>query len=227
MSRWIRITRLESPEISRLEKFNVRALPYAPNELPSSASELMPTRRDFLTSTLAVATLPVVAGGAVTDKQAVVRVIAESVCADSRSFADRFGVELQTAYVDPTKVLFDLEHDLGKGRVDLIFGLTRPSTQFLVEKIALPYGIEKIYEGQHQYTDGRLVHTLCGPKEPIDFLTPRLTRDPGIWARELAGAIGLLGESVENPRERKFEVASEIPSGSSRYLVSWLFRAVN
>lgn len=187
----------------------------------------MPTRRGFLTATLAVATLPVGAGGAITDKQAVVRIIAESVCADSGSFADRFGIELQTAHEDPTKALFDLDHDLGKGRVNLIFGLTRPSTQFLVEQIAVPYGIEKTYEGQHQYTDGRLVHTLCGSKQPIDFLTPRLTRDPGIWARELADAIGLLGESVEYPRERKFEVANEIPNNSSRYLVSWLLRVAN
>jgi hypothetical protein len=128
---------------------------------------------------------------------------------------------------DPTKILFDLKNELSHGGVDLIYGLTRPSTQFLVEQFAFPHGFGKTYEGQHRYMHGRLVHTLCGPDEPIDLLAPRLIRDPGIWARELADAIGFLGESVENPRERKFEVANEIPSGSSRYLVSWSFSALS
>jgi hypothetical protein len=210
----------------KLEKLNVPALPYVLREQPSTARELMPTRRGFLSSTLAVATLPAVASGTVLDKQPVVRVIAESICGDTNSFANRFGMHLQSLCSDPTKVLFDLENEISDGGVDLIYGLTRPSTQFLVEQIALPHRFEKTYEGQHQYMDGRLVHTLCGPEEPIDLLTQRLTIDPGIWACDLADAVGLLGASAGGSRERKFEVANEIPSASSRYLVSWLFKAL-
>ena len=51
-------------------------------------------------------------------------------------------------------MLFDLERELAGGEIDALFGLSRPSTQFLVRQMAAPYGYVTTFEGAHVIEHG-------------------------------------------------------------------------
>ena len=186
----------------------------------------MSTRRGFLVSTLAVATVPLVARAGSLGDAPIVRVITESICPDTLSFAARFGIQSNVVGGDPAEFLFDLERELRYKKVDLIYGLSRASTQFLVEQTAIPHRYRTCYAGQHRYVDQRLVHTLSGSCESIDIVTGRLQLNTKPWTVALADAVGVLGGSAALIDRSEFAVASKIPQDSSRHLVSWLLRPV-
>ncbi len=186
----------------------------------------MSTRRGFLASTLAVTTVPLVARAGVLSDAPMVRIITESTCADTLRFAARFGIHSSVVGGDPAEYLFDLERDLRDHKIDLVYGLSRASTQFLVEQTALPHGYQFGYQGQHRYIKQRLLHSLSGTRESIDIVAGRLEWHTRPWAVELADALGVLGSSVAPTQHSEVSAASVIPKDSSRHLVSWLLRPV-
>ena len=186
----------------------------------------MSTRRGFLISTLAVAAVPVVARSGMLGTAPVVRVITESICADTSSFAQRFGIGSCVSGGDPAEFLFDLERELSNNKLDFIFGLTRSSTQFLVEQIAIPHGYRLTYHGHHRYTDQQLIHTLNGSRKSIDVAAQRLKINTDSWASDLADTVEVLQSSDKLTQQYEFKTARELPSDSSRHLVSWLLKLV-
>jgi hypothetical protein len=186
----------------------------------------MTTRRGFLISTLALASTPVVARGATLGTAPVVRIITEAICADTRNFARHFGIHSGNGE-DSAECLFELERELIDNKLDRIFGLTRASTQFLVQQTAASYGYQTTYQGQHQYESEQLTHSLEGSRASIDIAAKRLTHHDGAWAAELADAMSVLGDSDALSEQRVFTLASDIPNDSSRHLVSWMLRSVS
>ena len=186
----------------------------------------MSTRRDFLISTFAVAAVPLIARAGALSKAPMVRVITESTCADTLNFAGRCGIHSYIVGRDPAEFLFELERDLRDKKIDLVYGLSRASTQFLVEQTANPYGYQTGYQGQHRYVDQHLVHTLSGSDKSIESVADRLELNARPWAVELADAVGVLAHSSAPTRRTTVSVPSRIPRDSSRHLVSWLLRSV-
>jgi len=184
----------------------------------------MSTRRDFLFSSLVVAAMPVLANGARVCGDTVARVITESGCADTRSFAQAFDANAMPSGADPADVLFHLDDELATGKVDVVYGLTRSSTRFLVEQTATPYGYRLVYHGEHCYTPEGLQHSLNAAPGLLPPLMERFRNNSGAWTGELAQAMRSLGESTGMTTTRKALVAATAPGDSPRHLVSWLLR---
>lgn len=184
----------------------------------------MSTRRGFLVSTLAAVSVPLAARASMLGQAPVVRVITESICTDTLSFARHFGIHSKTT-VDPAELLFDLEHEIKHSEVNLIFGLTRASTQFLIEQTAIPHGYQTTYRGEHRYAEEGLTHSLSGSRESIDILAERLSINSSPWTSALADTVGILDGSRAPAQHHELTLTSAIPHDSSRHLVSWLLRS--
>ncbi len=184
----------------------------------------MTTRRDFLFSVLATATLPRALGAVTLDPRDQVRVITETTCADVRAFGRHFSHSTRTPGIDPTDFLFSLERELAREGPAFVYGLTRESNRFLVEQCAGAYGYRRVYLGDHRYREGGLQHCLEGGATALDELKRGFAHSPKRWAEILSQALPLLSRPDSGTQRLDAFTASRRPVDSAGHLVSWLLR---
>ncbi|HCU90460.1 MAG TPA: hypothetical protein DGR97_10975 [Gammaproteobacteria bacterium] len=186
----------------------------------------MSTRRDFLASTLAFTTVSLAAGAGANEFAPKVRIVTEPVCSDTLHFARYFGVKRNHTSKDPGEFIFALEDELRGGGVRFVYGLTRASTQFLVEQILAPHNYQICYRGRHRYVNKGVEHVLEGSAGPIDSVTAGMKNTEQPWPLELAEGVDVLRDSIDLKQQSAFWVTTGVPQNISGHLTSWLLRCV-
>jgi hypothetical protein len=182
----------------------------------------MATRRAFLISSFAAAAVPGVAGALDSSMTRDARVFAEILCRDTQAFARACGCHTASDAHDPSAALFALEAELGDPGLRSIVGLSRASSQFLVEQIALRHRFELVYRGTHHYGAAGLRHTLTGPRPFTAPLLAALQVEPQRWPRALATAFAQRRGKGSECQRVTAHTAVVPPPASSLQLASWI-----
>ena len=184
----------------------------------------MKTRREFLVSTAAVSALPTLISARPIGRR--VCAVGDLDCVDGSDFSRYFGAAARDPSVDPTAFLLELEQQLAVGELDVIVGLTRGSTRFLIEQIAMRLGYMTTYSGEHSYLGHHLFHRLNGHGGAVAQVSRQLRGAQVEWARELASSMEELAELGSASAHSEVTVDVSRPAGSAGYLCSWLLRRV-
>ncbi|MEM8936763.1 MAG: hypothetical protein AAGC77_10190 [Pseudomonadota bacterium] len=183
----------------------------------------MTNRRDLLKAGLWAGAIPLAGGTAFAHRepaQKQILVFSETVCPETEVFGR--DVHAHRLGADPSTEMFDLDAALKKGVVKAVFGLTRNSSQFLIEQVALAHGYYPTFKGVHAYDNGSLRHEITGARSDVLRLTDQIQNAPALWPQIIARNVPVLRAAHGAKEIARFQTPLRRPQQSPGYLVSWM-----
>lgn len=187
-------------------------------------------RRTFLTNFIAAGSLgPLLNTAWATSSPALAPPLLVTVghfCADAKNF--RKGAPLAAIAVsphDPAELLEVVRLASASARPVRLGGLGTQAHYFTLSTQLSDYGYRPAYVGHHRYRTTELEHTLQGDPAFLSVLAERLRASGQDWAKTLGHALPKVprGSTARFSPPVVFAHSAPPPSGSTGYLVSWVF----